>query len=278
MIFLPNNRDKSSSPAPAGQSGVTLLLATLVLSAIAAISFSLAAITFVEIQVSNDLSKTEPALYAVTALTEQAIFQVKRAVPIMPSDQSYIDFGACSGTNCTTTNPTAINGVALKAFGLSAISPSNNVTDVVKSSSNSLSSTKNIYTLYDASAPYVGSPSGYSQVIITYVSTNPSGTSINSYLCESSQDCLGTGAWTSGPFGLNAASTSRTFNLDPAKAYQLYLVNTSGLSAKDVTVNIQSFGPGNVSKGLPYFGKQSVQISASFQGLTRKYQIFVPNQ
>jgi len=44
------------------QSGVTLLLAILILSSIMAISFSLATILFVEIRTSGDFIRTEPAI------------------------------------------------------------------------------------------------------------------------------------------------------------------------------------------------------------------------
>ncbi|MCL5774788.1 MAG: hypothetical protein M1333_01085, partial [Patescibacteria group bacterium] len=53
------------------QSGVTLLLAILVLSAIMAISFSLATIIFIEVRTSGDLVRTEGAIFGADAVSEQ---------------------------------------------------------------------------------------------------------------------------------------------------------------------------------------------------------------
>src|SRR6185436_8963900 len=62
------------------QPGVTLLLALLVLGAVLAISFSLAAIIFTEVRSSADLVKTEGAIYGANGVGEQAFFNYGRGV------------------------------------------------------------------------------------------------------------------------------------------------------------------------------------------------------
>src|ERR1051326_2278841 len=63
------------------QQGVTLLLAILILSAVLAISFSLATILLIEVRTSGDVVRTEGSWYGVSAVSEEAIFNVKRNLP-----------------------------------------------------------------------------------------------------------------------------------------------------------------------------------------------------
>ncbi len=60
------------------------MLAVLVLAGITAIAFSVAAIVFVEIRASGDLLRTEPALYAVQSVTEEALYSSTRNIDNFP--------------------------------------------------------------------------------------------------------------------------------------------------------------------------------------------------
>ncbi len=102
------------------QDGVTLLLAVLILAAITAIAFSLAAIITIEIRSSGDVLRTEPALYAVQAVTEEALFKYKREVTDADLD---VAAGDAAGDNtgcepasldvCTTDGAATFNRVSL---------------------------------------------------------------------------------------------------------------------------------------------------------------------
>ena len=72
------------------QSGITMILALLVLGAVTALSFSIAAVTYIELRASGDVLHTEPALYATQGIMEEAIFRIKRGVS---GAESY--FGTC---------------------------------------------------------------------------------------------------------------------------------------------------------------------------------------
>ncbi len=100
MISRTNKLDRSNR-----QAGVTLLLAILVMSAVTAIAFSVATIVLVEIRASGDVLRTEPALYTVQGVTEQAFYSFKRFVPTSQMDIiNCVPASFCTLNNVTTTN------------------------------------------------------------------------------------------------------------------------------------------------------------------------------
>lgn len=109
MIFPTANSKQS-------QAGVTLLLAILILAAITAIAFSLAAITTIELRSSGDVLRTEPALYGAQAVTEEAFFKYSRAVPNalldVAADPSFNDNTGCQPASIRVCNP---NNVVLSS-------------------------------------------------------------------------------------------------------------------------------------------------------------------
>ncbi len=285
---LKNHRDN--------QSGVTLLMAVLVLSAITAISFSLAAVVFAEIRASGDLQRTEPALYATQGVIEQSIYKVQRDVP---DDQMCFDPSTLTDptkTNCLNNSPikSNINVVSITGIGAKDVSDSP-ISEVVPAAYNTVANTKNVYSIYDTDNP--NSPQyGYTRVTIDNPTT---GTTLYYSFCVVNEagnsnpiDCSpGTypnSSWKNYDTVLNIG-TNRVFDLDKTYIYRLYIYRPTGQSAPGY-VNISSWGPassgdtctggGGVGecnpKGLPLKGKKQVDVTAANAGLTRRYRVLVP--
>lgn len=181
------------------QKGVTLLLAVLVLSAITAISFSLATIVFIEIRASGDVTRTEPALYGTQAEIEEVIYKVKRTIPddsqsaTWPSGKNYSSFNSNFG-DCTApqTGSVIVNAVSLKSQ-LCSLNLDPAFRDTVLTTSDSFINSKNIYTLVNPLAPYSdndnnGSLDGlYGKILFKYAS----GPDMRLYICKiSTYDCV----------------------------------------------------------------------------------------
>src|SRR6185295_13635472 len=103
LMVKKNTQNKYS--ASINQEGVTLLLAILILASVLAISFSLTTILFVEIRSSNDLIKTEGALYGATGVGEEAFFNLARQVP----NPGYI---TAFNNNVTLTGPPTVSSAS----------------------------------------------------------------------------------------------------------------------------------------------------------------------
>jgi hypothetical protein len=300
LKFLKNFKFQKSA---ASQSGVTLLLAILVLSALVAISFSFASIILVEIRASGDVQRTEPAYYAVQGVVEEVIFKIKRGILPTPANSSNpynFDFGACSSDTSVTAgaNVATQNSVVLKS-GICNRNPQNDVKVIIPPNSD-VQTTKNIYTLYDPSNPYTntysGFPSAYSKIEFDYLS----GSASTIYFCPADKDCSD-GSWTT--FTINSTTSciqyydpskvspvagcaSSPSNIQADKSYQFFVVNSSTTNVS--AIRIKSWGPDPqtnpgtpttvVGKGLPSFGQSAVDVTASSLGLTRKYQVIIPNQ
>lgn len=293
------------------QAGVTLLLSILVLSAIVAISFSFASIILVEIRSSGDVARTEPAFYAVQGVVEETIFKIKRAVPDTLERENDFFFGTCGSDTVVSAGAqvTTENQVGLTS-GLCDTNPDADVTDIIPpTSGQNPANTQSIYNLYDPSNPYTNQAcvggkdpecsggsweaSAYSKVEFHHLA-NPGG-GMYIYFCAADKDCF-TDGWDAqrslnsgcvefydhaneGPTG----GCVDAGNIEPDKAYQFFVVNTS--SSTNAGIQIKSWGPDPVNgcvlpcttaKGLPVFGQFSVNVTASYLGLTRKYQVNIP--
>ncbi len=229
------------------QAGVSLLLAVLVLASITAISFSLATIVFIEIRSSSDFVRSERALYSAYAITEEALFKYSRN----------IDFDYLDGLG-------ELNGVELSAEDqLESLSP---LIDAVSASSSKQ------YDLVDATNP--NGPAGYKRIKLVH--SSQAGGELNYVLW--SIDPTGT----EGPTLISQdplpdyGDFFEDQNLDINMQYQLDVTNNSG---QDITINLYTYGPTvDESKGLPNIGQTYVDITASYLGLTRKYQAVIPVQ
>ena len=286
-----NNMQKNTE----SQRGVTLLLAILVLSAISAISFSLAAVVLVEIRASGDLQRTEPALYATQGVIEQAIFKVQRDVP---DAQMCFDPNTLTDptkTNCLNNTPikSNINVVTISSVGAQDISQSP-LSESISASYNTTSNTKNIYSIYDADNP--NNPQyGYtfirvenrSNVLLRYGlcrvndTTDPNGPSD----CSPSTYPAGSASWIVPPDTAIPALSYVERTLTKTYIYRMYVYQNTGATAP-AFVDVYSYGPANAgdtcvanacaAKGLPLKGKKQVDVTATNANLTRRYRVLVP--
>lgn len=225
-------------PVKKDQQGITLLLALLVLSAISAIAFSLAAIVLVEIRASGDVLRTEPALYAVQGLTEQAFFKY--------------------ATGAAVNYPSSINNVTLTASAPIKYDDSPKV-DVI--------STYKTYELINADNY---GPSGYTSFKVTFLD-NGLGSTITVAATEINPS-------TSAQTVLNPQYISRGgyafVPVNPAYIYEIIITNNS--TSQNVTVSIETTRQGGPPHGLPFVNKKVIDVTATYTNFTRKYRVNVP--
>lgn len=272
------------------QEGVTLMLSVLVLSAILAIALSLATVIFVEIRSSGDLIRTEPAYYAADAISEEALFKVKRHVP--EGQFSY---------------SSSINNVTLTNTQSSTSTPIAQV--IVSKNSSTFANTTSHYKIYDKNClgPVQGGSttcqeagSGYGRIKITVLDTGNSDT-LKLYLCQfdarKSYDPTGTDstAYTTIPCSdpdnftdnywiLQAATltsdpsnNTRNISLNPYMQQELIMFDGNSSPSGDIYVQLESFDQNDNAKGLPLAGQQAVDINAGSGGVVRKIRTIIPD-
>lgn len=239
------------------QRGVTMLLAILVLSSITAIAFSLATIIFIEIRTSGDVARTEPTLYASVAITEEAIFKVKRSAPdcISPGNPANcLAYDANIGS-VTISNP------ILQLFSTTPLIEIFNPT------------LKKVYQIVDPNNIFGGA--NYGQVKVGCL--QPLGTAVSVILDQIDPN---TGNRVNGYASdvINCATSyTPSFVLIPSQQYEMTIQNQS--NATSATVSIDSFAAdGSTPQGLPYVGLTVLDITASYSGLTRQYRVKIPEQ
>lgn len=263
-----------------------MLLSLLVLSAILAISFSISAILFVEIRSSSDILKGETAFYAASAVTEEALFKIKRQVP------------KCEGavyTNCFNGYPTKLGQVELGQPGPVETSTSTPIfNDIIPTSNNNFLSAAR-FALFNPNN--VSGGSGYGKIKITYLDSN-SNDPLVVYMCEYdpsySGDYASPGPACSDPSAensywypngnvlnnkvINPGSGALEITLDPSKQQELVLFNGSNAPSGPIYVQIESYADqaGTLAKGIPLVGETSVDVTAKTSGLTRKVRVNIP--
>lgn len=274
------------------QDGVTLILAILVLAVVLAIGFSLTKITMNEIRSSGDLSRSEPAYYAADAVSEEALFKVKRQVP--ESSISYTQ---------------KLNNVSLNAPPPKESYQEYPIFQIrVKKPYTSFSNTQIRYPVFNFSCP-APDPSSNSQVCqkggssygrikITYLNTGHNDP-LKAYLCEfdptwgvddtgqipntyrtlpcSDPNDTQSGYWIANGDSLLPES-SRDWNfINPNKQQEIILFNGASVPSGDIVVQVESYDDTKVTgKGLPLVGQKAVEINASFGGVLRKVRTTVP--
>jgi hypothetical protein len=251
------------------QAGVSLMLAVLVLAAITAIAFSLAAIILVEIRTSGDVTRTEPALYANLGVTEEAFFQYKRNIPT-----TSLNVPGC--TSSSTANICTINNVTLNNPA-PAIRSADNVpkVDVV------YANTKNTYQMYDVS----NFNKQYSKVTVDFLQNGSTG-NLAITIRKTENDANGTVTYplcspNTTPCSTTLTSGAPAFSFssfDITGQYDLILENMNTANGDNIVVSIKTYDPSNstVLKGLPFTGQQVLDIYAKYLGLTRKYTVRIP--
>jgi hypothetical protein len=238
------------------ESGVTLMLAILVLSAVVAIAFSLATIVFIEIRSSGDATRTEPALYASFAVTEEKLFQYKRFVPTN-SQPSRSD-------TCLVKNECTVNGVSLDL-------PGNQPPD------------------YDESPKVVFVPKNTIKTIPMFIDGEydklynsislqllKGGNFLDYYFKAIDEN--------GNPYPPdNVPNTKYRATTAAAEAYtgfvdnrQYELVLDNSANSQDVSVVIKTWGTDGSPKGLPFVGEEMLKIRAQYRDLNRTYQVRIP--
>jgi hypothetical protein len=270
MIFMSSIKQQTSQTHLTGhqtQAGVTLLLSILLLSAISAISFSLAAIVFVEIRASGDVQRTEPALYATQGALEEATFDIKRG----------------AGNAYTPSVNCIMPETCVSLAFVSGYFRDPGTVEKVLSSSTSYENTKNVYYLVDPDDIYAdndgnGSPDGsFAKIKLTNLGSVP----VHVSLCEVLiNDCITGGTAWDMDTGLAAfGGVAQDDTLSPASSYQLFIYYQGPPQGPPGFVKVETFGPDTTTpRGMPYFGKKKVDITASYLGLTRKYETLIPEE
>ncbi len=275
------------------QEGVTLLLSIIILSAILAISFSIAAILLGEIKVSGDGLRTEAAIVGADAVTEEALFKIKRKV------------STCSSCTFSYTN-------LLGAVNLSS-TESQETPQVyqvkVAASSNSFAASSNRYPLFnllcpspitDPLDPLSADPicsvagSGFGKIKFTYL---PSGNNDKmavyvcefdpnlSYLTPACSDVSSTEYWSpdgnDGKYYVNSPldpGLYGEFTLDPTKQQEIIVYNYNGTNPLYVQLEAFTDTAGLSPKGIPLVGETAVNVSARNSQVTRKIRVVIPEE
>lgn len=236
------------------QDGVTLLLAILVLAAITAIAFSLAGIITIEIRSSGDVLRTEPALYGVVGVTEEAFFKYARSV----SDT------ALNITGCTPTSLTvcSINGVSLNQP-----SPSISQFDEAPRVDIVSPNTTRRYLFIDPTRPNDFSQA-FSRISVTMLNNVSGATATFNKCCNPSGDLI---------FIQTNNLTQNTrvnFNITDDGQYEMVLQNPS--TSAPLLVEVDAVREGSGTQQIPLVGQYLMEVNASYLGLTRKYSANIP--
>lgn len=236
------------------QSGVALMLSVLVLAAVTAIAFSLATIVFIELRSSRDVVRSEPALYATLGVTEEALFQYKRAI-----DESVLDVPNCFPNN---QNICSLNGVSMlnPAPEILAEDEVPKVVTVYKGQTVTLpmfeiGKWEPVFGKIDVKLVPLGSL-GSLVVKANWIDTQVnSGTDDIAIINEKS----GRVSWSG--FLAN-------------RQYELELTNPT---TNNLSVSIWSYDIDNSTpKGLPFIAKRVLKIVADYSGFTRTYIVEIP--
>lgn len=250
------------------QSGVSLMLSVLVLAAITAVAFSLSTIIYVELRSSGDVLRSEPAMYGTLGVTEEALFQYKRYVNQRENstqNTTVLDVPTCYSTQ---TNP---NPNICQVGNVSITIPNNSLL--------TLDDTPKVQTVYaqqQATIPLYQVNDFTAQYGKVKVELIPTG-SINS-LSVAVREIPNVG----NPYFV----ATQTITESQAGGWTYTLPNTSGAqyelvltnsSNDNFSVSISSYATDTTTpKGLPFVGKQALEVVANYLGLTRTYRVYIP--
>jgi hypothetical protein len=249
-----------------------MLLALLIMSAVLATSFAVAAVLFAEVRSLGDLTRTEPVIYAAQAVTEESFFQERRSVPAT-GIQLTQKLGNIDLTTATTslTDPIYL--------------------DRVSAVSTSIANTKSRYPLYDPNQPYGGldqvtglpvGQSDYGRVQVTHVDTG-TGVTLHVYVCQF--DLRATDVDCNTPSSPNMiyrdviiteGNATPLMSLDPTLQQEVIVY---GDGTNDSYIQVTAFGgPPYAPKGIPFYGQTTVNVSASTTDINRRLRIRVPSR
>lgn len=235
------------------------MLAVLVLAAITAVAFSLATIVFIEVRSAGDAARTEPALYATLGVTEEALFQYKRAYDPIVGLQMNVPTCAPSSQNICN-----LNGVTLSMPGTQPIAFDNSPREEFIGAGVTKVLPMYVVNNYDDQQ--------YQFVQVDVLpNTSDAGVDISTNIYESDQiDPIPGFSGTASP-----GSPFSSSGFQSSGQYELIITNQS--STQDLNVSITTTRVGNAQPGgLPYIGEQVLRIMANYVGLTRTYQVRIP--
>jgi len=276
IAFLTADMITKFFPQNKKQNGVTLLLAILILAAITAIAFSVAAIILVEIRSSGDVTRTEPALYAAQAVTEEAFFKYARNVndslfDVATGDTSSDTTGCapastnmCNGSGSTTFNGVSLNSPAPAARQfdpaprLDAISP-NSTTH---------------YLFIDPNNPNDFSTQVYSSITVTALNSVSGVSAVFTKCCDASGNSI---AVRTDTLTVNTPDTCSSGCITDTKQYDLGIQNTSATTTLLVKLDaIKTTAVSGQTHLIPLLN-HTIDITATYLGLTRKYFVSIPS-
>jgi hypothetical protein len=245
------------------QTGVTLLLAVLVLAAITAIAFSLATIIFIEIRASGDVMRTEPALYAVQGLSEEAFYKYARGVPD----------SQLSITDCT---PTSLNVCSLNGVSMNQPLPSVRVFDPAPRLDTIKAAQTVTYPFIDPNNPNSFTPihQNFSLTYLNSGTSNSLNVIVYRYDTQGNKTAVQPGA--PAPVVISPGG-GFTYNITDNGQYELVLNNQANIDNSSILVQLDAQRT-NGNREIPLVGKQVLDIRASYLGLTRKYEVILPLQ
>lgn len=246
------------------QSGITLMLAVLILAALTAIAFSLATIITIEIRSSGDVLRTEPALYAVQGVTEEAFFKYKRFVGDTALDVATGDT-ASDSTGCS---PSSLNVCSINGVSLNSPVPAVRQYDPAPRADVVPTNTTQRYLFIDPAQPN-DFGRAYSSISVTLLNNVTGGTAMFIKCCN--------------PDG--STSTVQTTTLTPNTAvtraisdngqYELAVQN-AGTTPLLVQIDaIKTTAVNGQTHLIPLLNK-TMDVRASYLGLTRIYTIKIP--
>ncbi len=235
-----------SSKQAVSQAGVSLLMAILVLASITAISFSLASIVLTEIKSSADIVRSERALYASYAVTEEGLFRYSRNVEFKYLNEQKI-----------------LNGVIIE-YEESVVNPMPLI-DVIAAGS------PHQYNLIDSADPY--GAGGYGSVRVVYSGNSGEPLRIDLYEINPTTGERVLTSSTTDPLTENG-EIWENLSLNENSQYDLQLFHEG--SGDSISVTIYTYDGSGGALGLPNFGLTFVDITASYLGLTRKYRTQIP--
>lgn len=263
------------------QEGVTLLLSILVLSAILAISFSIATILFIEIRTSGDLVRTEGAIYAAEGLSEEVLFKLKRKIGGSFVYSNKLGLVTLDTPIESTTTPLVyetVLGCENNTFEKAARLP-----------------------VYNSDTPEIGSgygkikienfgdanidawicqyrPNGLNDFGDPYASSPCSNRDSNEYWINTTGDVVGTapGIYV-GKHESVVSASNLNWSFDTNKQQEIVMF-VPGCTTS-VLVKLTGYGSDGVTeKPLPLVGETSVTIKANSAGVSRKMRLTVPKE
>jgi hypothetical protein len=258
MFMTPYRIRHNPILAQSPQAGISLMLGILVLAAITAVAFSLAAIVFIEVRSSGDVTRTEPAMYAALGVTEEALFQYKRYIVDDPQLDDDFNVPTCEPQNAKICQ---LNGVTLTMPPPQPIEYDESPRVIFVPTGTRLvlpMYLQNDYNQAYSSVEVEVLPTSTKEISISFLKTTPD--------AQVPAECPG-GSIAAGdpPYQCTSFSDAQ---------YDLVLDNQSN---EDISVSVETVRVGNGQPaGLPFLGQRVLRILAEYLGLSRTYEVKIP--